>query len=156
MTHSNEVKYICAKEYLEDVRAVIRKIQALQEYIDIQSSILMPRGISYGDKIKVCGMHDKLERNVIKFNELMAHYFDELELCLDTQREAVQIVNNLTRTEYQQALTMHYFNNQPWAYVCDVMGYTHDGMMSLVRRAIIELYDYIPEEYRRYTIPAAI
>lgn len=42
-----------------------------------------------------------------------------------------------------------------WEMVCVEMGYSYSGMMKLRRRAVDEVYDLMPEEWRRNPIPNA-
>lgn len=155
MEHHPDVKKHCAKAYLDYVRSLSQRIQSLQENIERQKTLMLPSGINYTESVSQSTSGDNLENGVIKLHELIAEYCTELSEYVEQQHIAHDVFNALSKPEYNSALTHYYLLGKSWEQVCVEMGYTWQGMMSLRKKAIQEVYDYMPEEWRRYSIPKA-
>lgn len=155
MEHHPDVKKHCAKAYLDYIRSLSQRIQSLQENIERQKTLMLPSGINYTESVSQSTSGDNLENGVIKLHELIAEYCTELSEYVEQQHIAHDVFKALSKPEYNSALTRYYLLGKSWEQVCVEMGYSWGGMMKLKRAAEVEVYDYMPEEWRRYTIPKA-
>lgn len=155
MEHNPEVKRICAEEYLNYIRSLTIRTQTLQSQIDQQRALLEPSGIAYSEGVSSSPATDTLEQGVIALNGLIAEYCTQLAEYVEQQRIAYKVLSDLPKPEHSQALIAYYVQGKTWEEVCVMMGYSWHGMMKLRRRAVVSVYDFMPEEYRRYTIPKA-
>lgn len=156
MGHNEEVKRICAEEYLNYIRSLVIRIKTTQEEIEHQKALLGPSGIQYRESVTQSVTGDALENGVIGLQQLIAEFCGDLAEYVEQQRIAHQVLSNLSRAEYGAALIGYYVHGKSWEQVCVDMSYSWQGMMKLRRKAIAEVYDQMPEEWRRYTIPNAI
>lgn len=71
--------------------------------------------------------------------------YDEVSRALDAMDEQVGAL----------ALALHYLSLKPWREVAREVGYSYDGMMTLRRRALAELWEHMPKD-RRADVPTAL
>lgn len=154
MQHDQEVRRICATAYLEHVRSLKTRIDALQEEIDLNSDMLGTT-TRYREKVSKSGDPKSFENSVIRLHDLIEDYCTELAEYVDEQHVAHDVMRRLSRPEYARALTAYYVRGKSWELCCVDMGYTWQGMMSLRKKAVQEVYDFMPEAWRRDPIPNA-
>lgn len=154
MEHNPEVRRICATAYLDHVRSLRMRIDALQEEIDPLRG-MVGTAMDYRERVSGSPNPKAFEDAVIRLQGLIADYCTEMAEFVDEQRVAHDVMQRLSRPEYGRALTAHYLTGKTWERCCVDMGYTWDGMMSLRRKAVQEVYDLMPEEWRRQPIPNA-
>ncbi len=154
MQHDQEVRRICATAYLEHVRSLKTRIDALQEEIDLNSDMLGTT-TRYREKVSKSGNPKSFENSVIRLHDLIEDYCTELAEYVDEQYVAHDVMRRLSRPEYARALTAYYVRGKSWELCCVDMGYTWQGMMSLRKKAVQEVYDFMPEAWRRDPIPNA-
>jgi hypothetical protein len=155
MHHSADVRVICAAEYLKHIRSIGHRIAAIREEIDEQRSFVELTGISLNERVSTASSIDKQERAVIELRELIDDYVNELLIYVEEQKDAHSRLQKMENTIYSQVLTKYYLVGKSWEQICVEMSYSWQGLMTLRRKALQAFYDYIPEEYRRYTIPNA-
>ena len=156
MIHHQDVKKHCAKAYLDYVRSLHQRIKSLQENIERQKAMMLPSGIAYSESVAQSSSGDVLENGVIRLQELIQEYCTEMAEYVEQQKIAHDVFNGLSKPEYTIALTKYYALGKSWEQVCVDMGYSWGGMMKLKRAAELEVYNVMPEEWRRYSIPAAV
>lgn len=156
MEHADDVKRICAEAYLNHVRSLAVKIKSLQSEIDSQRALLEDGAVSYAEKVSKSGNPKSFEEGVVELQELIEEFVTELAGYVDEQRTAHRAIRKLGKPEHIAALTGYYVQGKTWREVCAKLGYSHDGMMTLRKRAIVEVYDVMPEQWRRDPIPNAI
>lgn len=155
--HSPEVKRICAEAYLKHVRSLAVKVRNLENDIAEQREQLDGiTAIQYREQVTQTQQTDKFEQAVIKLQELIADYCTELAGYVDEQKTAHEVLRKLERPEHQCALKAYYVKAKSWEQVCVDMGYSWGGMMKLRASAIVDVYDVMPEEWRRQVIPNAM
>lgn len=154
MHHDHEVRRICATAYLEHVRSLKTRIDALQEEIELNRDMLGTT-TRYREKVSKSGNPKSFEDAVIRLQELIADYCTEMAGYVEEQRIAHDVMRHLSRPEYSRALTTYYVRGKSWELCCVDMGYTWQGMMSLRKRAVQEVYEFMPETWRREAIPNA-
>lgn len=155
MDHHPEVKSICAKAYLDYVRSLTSRIDTLQESIEQQRSVLLPQGINYREAVSQTSDIDALEKGIVQLQEMISDYCTELQEFVEQQRVAKCVLDRLSRHEYAIALTKYFLQGKTWEQVCVDMDYSYRGMMKLKRAALPEVYDLMPEQWRREPIPNA-
>lgn len=155
MAESVEVRIICATAYLEYLRGLNQRITTLKESIERQRSMLEPRSLALTERVAKSSEHDSMEEGVIRLHELIEAYCIELAEYVEQQRIAHKALNSLSKAEYGISLTRHYLFGQTWQETADAIGYSFRGLMTMRKKAIAELYDHMPEEWRRYAIPNA-
>lgn len=154
LQHDHEVRRICATDYLEHVRSLKTRIDALREEIDLNSDMLGTT-TRYREKVSKSGNPKSFEDAVIHLQELIADFLTEMAGYVEEQRIAHDVMRRLSRPEYARALTAYYLSGKTWEMCCVDMGYTWQGMMSLRKKAVQEVYDFMPETWRREPIPNA-
>ena len=138
-TEFERYKYDQARAYLEHVRALSCRAQALRAEVEAQRELADGvRAMRYGE-----GGGDGVEG-----------YCSELAGYVAEQDRAHACVRLMERPEHVQAITGRYLLGRSWERVCVDMGYTWDGMMKLRRRAVTEFYDVMPTEWRYPRHPA--
>lgn len=138
-----------ASAYLEHVKSIAMEVKCLEERIDeYRERMCFVKGASYDGMPHSAPYPDAIPDAVAKLHDMVAEYCSKLADYAEEQRDAGDALANLSRTEYRVALSKHYLRCVPWEQVCVDMGYTWDGMMSLRRKAVAELYDYVPLEWR--------
>lgn len=155
MGHHPEVKAICAKAYLDYVRSLSARISTLHESIENQRSLLLPKGINYKELVSQSSSVDALETGIIKLQELIKDLCTEMREYVEQQEIARDVLGLLSRSEYTIALTKYYLQGKSWEQVCVDTSYSYRGMMKLKRAALAEVYDLMPEQWRRDPIPNA-
>lgn len=156
MSHHPEVIKHCSKAYLDYIRSLNLRIQTLQESIERQRSLMLPSGIAYTESVSQSLSGDDLEQGIIKLTDLITQYCTELAEYVEQEMIAHKLFESLSKPEYTVALTKYYLQGKSWEQVCVDMGYSWQGMMSLRKKALVEVYYSMPEEWRRYTIPKAV
>lgn len=134
-------------EHIRKMRSQIRMLQAeISERRELASGL---RGIDYADSAPHgAASPDKVPDAVIRIAELTEELQDKADEYVDERDEAMRALEALERPEHAEALAAHYMRGIPWQNVCDEMGYTWDGMMSLRRRALDGVWESMPAEWR--------
>lgn len=156
MQHHLEVKLICVNDYLCYIKKLNKRIETLKESIDRQKSLMLPAGIDYSELVAASSSGDALENGVIKLQELIKEYCTELAEYVEQQQIAYNVFKKLSNPKGTEALTKYYLQGKTWEKVCVEMAYSYRGMMKLKKAAELEVYDYMPEQWRRYSIPNSI
>lgn len=154
MRHDPEVRRICATAYLEHIRSLKARIDSLQEEIEPLRE-MAGTTMDYRERVSGSPNPKAFEDAVIRLQELIADYCTEMAEFVDEQRIAHEVMRRLSRPEYGRALTAHYLTGKTWERCCVDMDYSWQGMMKLRRNAIDDVYDLMPEQWRRQSIPNA-
>lgn len=155
MEHDQEVRRICATAYLEHVRSLKLRIDAIAEQIEPLRE-MVGTTMDCRERVSKTPNHKSLEESVIRLQELIADYCTEMAEFVDEQRSAHDVICRLSKPERARALAGYYVNGKSWEMLCVEMGYSWQGMMSLRKRAVDEVYDLMPEQWRRDAIPNAM
>lgn len=157
MTHHPDIKKICVEAYLEYVKNIDEGIRTLKESIDRQRSLMLPSGLDYSGLIPSSSSSgDALANGVIKLQEMIAEYTTELAEYVEQQRTASLVFASLSKPAYRLAFTKYYLQGKTWEQVCVEMAYSYRRLMQIRSEGMLEVYDLMPEEWRRYSIPNAI
>lgn len=154
-TEYERYKYDQARAYLEHVRSLSCRTQALRAEVEAQRELADGvRAMRYGEGGGGSAEADRTADTVARLQELVACYCAELAEYVSEQQAAHERVRLMERPEHAQAITGRYLLGRTWERVCVDMGYTWDGMMKLRRRAVTEFYDVMPTEWRDPRHPA--
>lgn len=143
-------RYEQARTWLEAIRSLgervdstYKLVESMRDMLDgvkaIDPSSTRSSGSSADD-----AMIERIERlheNVRGYLALLAEYED---MRVDARRRISTMANDAER----KALTYRFLLGYPWEVICVEMFYTHDGMMKLRRRAIVNAYEVMPLEWR--------
>jgi hypothetical protein len=155
MHHSADVRVICAAEYLKHIRSIGHRIAALREEIDEQRSFVELTGVGMDERVSSSVSVDKFERAAIELRELIDDYANEQLAYVEEQHDAHTRLHKMKNSLHVQVLVEYYLLGKSWEQICVDTSYSWQGLMTLRRKALHSFYDYIPEEYRRYSIPNA-
>lgn len=154
LQHDPEVRRICATAYLEHLSTLRAEIDALEEEIAPLRDMTMS-AMDYREYVSSSPNPKAFEDAMARLQELVDRCFTEQVGYTEELDVAHGVFLGLSRREYARALKSHYLFCRSWEQVCVDMGYTWSGMMKLRRKAVDEMYDLMPEEWRRNAIPNA-
>ena len=139
-----------AARWLEHVRRLGGKCRALQREVEEQRALASGlKGIDYSAPVvRSSASADGTPEAVIRLLGVIEDYCTELAGYVAEQKAAHDALNAMSDELGAEALKRHYLCGQSWESCCVEMGYSWDGMMSLRKRAVLELYDHIPMEWR--------
>lgn len=154
MLIDDEARLLKSESYLMHVRSLSMLIRSKKEQIEFEQECTLS-GVDYGEKITVQPTRDAIDNHIISLAALVDTYNTELAEYIEAKKEAAQVLKKLSKPEYTVALTSYYMNCYTWEQVCVDMNYSWGGMMKLRQKAIIELYDHIPEFWKSAVVPDA-
>lgn len=139
-----------AARWLEHVRRLGGKCRALQREVEEQRALASGvKGLDYSAPlVRSSASADGMPDAVARLFGVIDEYCSELAGYVDEQRAAHSALDAMADELGAEALKRHYLNRQTWEECCVEMGYSWDGMMSLRKRAVLELYDHMPPEWR--------
>ena len=139
-----------ATRWLEHVRRLGGKCSALQREVEEQRELASGvKGLDYSaPAVSASSSPDGIPNAVALLLETIEDYCTELAGYVAEQKAAHDALNAMSDELGAEALKRHYLCGQSWESCCVDMGYSWDGMMSLRKRAVLELYDHIPMEWR--------
>lgn len=154
MDHDFEVQRHCVTMYLQHMRYIHDDINYIKGRIeDIQNSLILT-GVDF-DKVGSCpsSSPDKIPEGLIRLNEMR----EELKNRLASYGLLLEKARDLCEPHYiaRRALWLHYVEGMDWACVANSLGYSQPHIYAIRKAGICEIYELMPEEYRRYTIPNA-
>lgn len=97
---------------------------------------------------------DAIPNSVIRMQSMVSDLCARLGELVEEQQAAEAALSCMQDVAGREALRRHYLNGQTWESTCVAMAYTYDGMMTLRRRALVELYDHMPTKWRDPVHPA--
>lgn len=151
-----DVKNHCTLAYLEHIRDLCKRVNYLNEEIERTKATVELTGIQYREKISTQSTGDKLDNAVIKLMDLIAEFMQELNAMVDTKRLAHQTLSKLSRADYAQVLNLYYLHGFPLERIAYEMNYTYRHTKRIKKRAIAELYEHLPYEWKERPIPKAL
>lgn len=148
-------RYDQARAWLEHVRGLGRKADALRAAADEQRELLSGvRGVDYGRGGGGAPSPDAVPNAVAAIERAVSAYCSALAEFLDEQRDARLALSRLEKPEHFEVLARRYCDGWEWERICAAMGYTYDGAMALHRRAVAAAYDVMPPGSRDPRHPA--
>ena len=152
---NEEVKQLCAGKYLDYVSRLKGRVSFRINEIEEQKSKLEVLGVDYESSIsKGCSTNDKVPDGVLKLLEYIDWLDADLQIYKDDMQIAINIIESLP-TDLVEPARSHYIEGVPWATIERLTYYSHSAVMKKRKRILIEIYDRMPEEWRR-TLPKAV
>ena len=112
-------------------------------------------GVSYDCMQSNGSSRDTLPDGIVKLMELVDKASTDLVEYKEQRDIAVATIDKLPSLPMRKAMRMHYLDGLSWVDVERVMFYSHSGLMHLRKRAMVDIYDAMPEEWRR-SLPKAV
>lgn len=151
----DDVRRICSEAYLEYVRSLRSNAETLHEEIEMLKNTMALTGVQYSESVTTSTKGDALESSVIELHELIAKFCDEHRAFVSEVEQAHEMLEQLPKQEYTDALKLYYLCGWTWKRTYEKLHYSESGMKKIRKAALIALYDYIPEEWKRI-LPKAL
>ncbi len=145
-----------ARKYLRRVRRAGIECARLEAKIaDEYAKAEGVSGIDYSsDKVAGSANPDAIPNAVARITDLIREYAADLAGYEDERHQAYDTLMQMPKRNERDALAFHYVLGYDWPKVRERMGYTKDGMDSLVKRALANYWDYMPRMERDILPPA--
>ena len=144
-----------AERYFLKIRDMGRESEVLRMTVESQREMLDGlHGIDYsrqsggGDDESFIEAERRLRESIERFTSHLAGYTEE-------RGRAFRSISNLDKSRERQCLMLYYMNGFSWAHVEYIMGITHDAVMKLRKRALGNVFEFLPPDVRE-NIPPAI
>ena len=138
-----------ARDYLEHVRGLSRSLESRQQEIEALRSKMLPQGIVYGGMPGSPNAYgDAIPDGIAKLEALIASYCDELAACIEEVERAHRLVESMPTNEQRDILRMRYLLGYSWERVAVNVGYSRRTTIRRANRALCELFDMLPREWR--------
>lgn len=153
MDHDFWVVKYCVIAYIKDVTHRNQSVNDIADKIRMQQSRLDAMGINFDDKGSKGSVNaDAIENGVATIIELK----QELETRIAANgRDYVDAYLICTRTDESSTVWYHVSERKKWAEIGRMMGYSESNIRKMAQKGYQEIYDAMPEIYRRYTLPNA-
>lgn len=151
---NRSTRIIVASHYIEEIKGMRHRMDQLHDELECIRSLMLPHGVSYEEAVTTSPSLDAMGNRFARYAELEERFALECEEFCARIAECHTLMG-LLPAHYARALTLWYVSNKNWGEIAREMGYTRDGIMRIRRNALNELYDHIPEEYRR-ELPKAV
>lgn len=148
-TEYDEWKAEQAVAWLRHIRELKHDIARLEDDIEVQMSLALPRGIDYSvPKVAASPNRDAIPDAVARLEEAIAGYCTELVGYLDEKDQARDCISRLEDARYRAVLGMYYVNGHSWETVGEKVGYSEVHCKELRSEALPLVYEIMPREWR--------
>lgn len=141
-------KYTAAQTYVRSVLANERRIQYLESEIERQQSRLVLNGVSGGESVKRTMEGDAFEQGFVRLYELCEELDAELIGYIGEREKARAVLSHIAGTKGYDVLYLRYFEGRRFKDIYRSIFVSEDYMFELHRRAMNEIYPYLPIEYK--------
>ena len=153
MEPCKDVRIHCSGAYMEHVRGLTLRIEAMREEVERQRALLGPCSAQVRERVRGTCDTDGFEKGAIRLQELVADYCTEIAGYVEEYRAAHRAVSALPGAQ-AAALTGHYLHGKPWKRVALDMAYSERSVLAIRREALAALWDFLPLGWRR--LPEAV
>lgn len=138
-----------ARAYLEHVRGLRLRVDALQEQIDDARASMLPGAVRY-DKQGGAAMpsDDSMVEGIASVEALIAQFVEKQAEYVGELAEATKAVHGLRSGVCVKMLTLYYFRGRTWEDTASAMGYSEQRIYQLLNDALLELYEHMPHTWR--------
>ena len=139
-----------AAKWLEHIHRLGARVETMRREIDAEREAASGlKAIQYdGMPNAATSTGDALPNAVIRIQERIAAFVEEMERYTDERGRAHDALSGMSDPLEHRALTYHYLLGYSWEECCVRMHYSYDGMMKLRRRALADAYEVMPMEWR--------
>ena len=142
-------KYAVSQAYMRSVLANERRVHYLECEIEKQQSRLALNGVEGGESVSRTMAGDAFERGFVKLYELCDEMDTELIGYVEEREKARRVLSHIAGSKGYDALYLRYFEGMKFKDIYRRIYVSEDYMYELHRTALIELYPYVPAEYRQ-------
>lgn len=154
VVHDIHTKRICVQAYLTYISTIDEQIRELEIRIrDIRQRLDL-MGVSFdGDSVTTTG-GDRIADTVARIIDSEQEWCDRINLYHDE----IQRVRDWCMPCHvgRWAMWLYTVERRSWAYVARIIGYSVRHTKRLADKGACELYELIPEQWRRDAIPNAM
>lgn len=140
-----------ARTYMEHVRGLALRIDALRAQRDKEREVLMPKGVRY-DKAPSApadSPDDALVDGLYRLDLLDERYEGMLRGYIVENLEAMQTIMAIGNAVYVRLLQCRYLEGKTWEKVGAAINYDGDYARKVLHdRALLSLYDVMPHTWR--------
>ena len=140
-----------AESWLSKVRKLVSYEKAMREAAEVQYEMADGlRGIDYTrDQVDTSLTADAIPNAVIAHEEAGETMVAIADSARERIRQAVEAISKIKDAKEAMCLRLYYVDGMDtWERVRAAMSYTQDGMKSLRRRALLNVYDVMPHDQR--------
>ena len=149
-----EVRIHCASEYLEHVRSLGVRIEALRDEIEHQRALLGPLSARVAERVSGTRRTDRFEEGAIRLDELIREYCTDLVGYVEEYRKAHEVIASLPSGAQVAILTGYYLQGKAWKQVAIDLAYSEGSVYNIRREAMAALWEALPVEWKR--LPEAV
>ena len=149
-----EVRIHCASEYLEHVRSLGVRIEALRDEIEHQRALLGPLSARVAERVSGTRRTDRFEEGAIRLEELIREYCTDLVGYVEEYHKAHEVRASLPSGVQVAVLTGRYLEDKQWDRVALDTNYSVKSVYNIRREALAALWDRLPIEWKR--LPEAV
>lgn len=153
MGHSIEVMRICVYTWLSDIRLHWQDMKYLEDKIQTLRYRLDGLKSFSEESVSATKASDALTDGLGRLEALGEEWAAKAALYSSEYADAMEIC---FADEHSRAVWIHIIEHRPWADVGRQMGYSEPHIRRLGQSGIESIYERMPEEYRRYSIPNAV
>lgn len=154
MEPCKEVRIHCASEYLDHVRSLGMRIEALRDEVEHQRALLGPLSARVAERVSGTRRTDRFEEGAIRLEELIREYCTDLVGYVEEYREAHGVIASLPSGVQVAVLTGYYLEGKPWKMVALDLAYSEGSVYNIRREAMAALWEALPVEWKR--LPGAV
>jgi len=150
MIHDINVVRMCVAAYLEHIRQLDESRRALEENMERLESSLSLGAIRYTDA-PAGGSGDRLGDGVARLLELREQWGS---VVLDASKEYGEAMAYCFQTVPRRFCWMHWVEGASWTALAARTSYHPKSCMRIAREGLMDIYNWMPEEWRR-ALPSA-
>ena len=142
-------KYRQAKAWLVGLARLRDEVATLKAVADSQRELaLTVSGLDYEARAAGSANDDAIPNAIARFQQAAAEYASRAADLASEQQAALEMLHGMDDPRHYRCLALRYLCGWDWPRIEGEMGYTHDGMKSLHRRAVIAAWDVMPHWLR--------
>lgn len=151
---NDDVMGFCVYAYLEYVRGLRKSIDAVQEDLERLESAADAVGLKLSDMPRAHELPDGLFSSVAAIAGARERLLMELFRYSSDYLDAAQMCRPLYAERW--AVWLHYIQGRTWKQVANMLRYSESWTRELAKRGVAEIYQQMPEDWRREPIPNAV
>ena len=152
MRGQTDAKRAAVGEYMRHVKREEGRLEALEQRIACLRDSITLGAQRMRETPAAPGPHDRVGDGVARLLELAAEWADT---CGDIHREYGALMAFCFESEPRRMIWAHYMEGKPWPIVAARFGYSLRGTYYISGRGAVEIWDWMPEEWRRNAFPNA-
>lgn len=150
MEEIEQYHYEQARAWLEHVARLKHAVDASRDTRDLFEALLdSATGIDYSREHVSGGEYkDRIVETIAKLDEARAQWAANLASYTDEAVDASKRINRLEDAAERRALIAHYVDGKTWERICIMMDYSYENIMLIRRRGVLNMYEFMPMEWK--------